>query len=266
MNDASAIPAAAATPPTPSTPDSGTLKKKFLLLVVFAVATHLALIYLFGAKKNFTPRPPAKVPQIQLANAADQLIELDNPALFALPNARDFSAIVWQKNSIIATPSFRYREEPRWLTLAPKNLGAAFAQFIQTNRFGNFTPDFKPLPQFAVLTGSGASALPQRTTLEISGTLAARKLLSAPALPALLLNDIIAPSTVQVLVDRSGNVLSAVLLPLENFIEAAGRTSPGDTNAATIARGLRFAPAPQPTIGEIIFRWQTVPFPTTNPP
>ncbi len=266
MNDASAIPSAAAPPPAPTTPDGGTLKKKFLLLVVFTIVTHLALIYLFGAKKNFTPRPVANVPQLQLAHAAEELIDLDNPALFAVPNARDFSAAVWQKNPTVTPPLFRYREDPRWLPLAPKNLGVAFAQFMQTNRFGDFAPSFKPPPQFAVLVSSGASALPQRTTLEISGALAARKLLSAPALPALPLNDIIAPSTVQVLVDRSGNVFSAVLLPLDNLLEAAAHTERGDTNAVAIARGLRFAPAPQPTIGEIVFRWQTVPFPTANPP
>ena len=266
MNEASANPSAAAPPPAPSTPDNGSRQKKFLLLVAFAVATHLALIYLFGAKKKFTPRPVANVPQLQLANAAEELIELDNPTLFALPNARDFSSSVWQKNSVITPPSFRYREAPRWLQLAPENLGAAFAQFMQTNRFGNFRNDFKPPPQFAVLTSSGASALPQKTTLEISGALATRKLLSAPALPALLLNDIIAPSTVQVLVDRSGNVFSAVLLPPENSIEAAGRVGHGDTNAVAITLGLRFAPATQQSLGEIIFRWQTVPFLTTNTP
>ncbi len=266
MNDARAIPAAATPPPAPSTPDTGALKKKFRLLVVFAVATHLALIYLFGAKKNFTPRPVTNVPQLQLADAAEELIELDNPALFALPNARDFSSAIWQKNSVITPPSFRYREAPRWLPLAPENLGAAFAQFMQTNRFGDFAADFKPPPQFAVLTGGGGSGLPPKTTLEIYGALAARKLLSAPALPALPLNDIIAPSTVQVLVDTRGHVFSAVLLPLENSFEAAGHTERGDTNAVAIALGLRFAPATQPSLGEIIFRWQTTPLTTTNTP
>ena len=260
MNDATASPTADAPQ------NSGALQKKFQLLIAFALLAHVALIVLFGTKKNFQPRPVTNVPQIQLANAADELIALDNPALFALPNARDFSSAVWQKNPVIAPPSFRYREAPRWLPLAPNNLGAAFAQFMQTNRFGDFTPDFKPPPQFAVLTSSGASALPQRTTLEIIGALAARKLLSAPALPALLLNDIIAPSTVQVLVDKSGNIFSAVLLPLENSIEAAGRGGLGDTNAVAIARGLRFAPATQPALGEIIFRWQTTPLTTTNEP
>lgn len=260
MNDATASPSADAPQP------SGALQKKFLLLVAFALAAHIALVCLFGTKKNFAPLPVTNVPQIQLANAGDEWIELNNPALFALPNARDFSSAVWQKNPVIAPPSFRYREEPRWLPLTPETLGAAFAQFMQTNGFGNFRNDFKPPPQFAVLTLDVDSALPQRTVLEISGALAARKLLSAPSLPTLALNDVIAPSKVQVLVDQHGNVHSAVLLPLENPLEAAGHAERGDTNAVAIARGLRFAPAPLPTIGEIIFRWQTIPMNTTNAP
>ena len=260
MNDAPASPTADAPQ------NSGALQKKFLRLVAFAIATHVALIFLFGTKKKIQPRPVTNVPQIQLANTADELIALDNPALFALPNARDFSAAVWQKNPVITPPSFRYREEPRWLPLAPNNLGAAFTQFLQTNRFGDFTPDFKPPPQFAVLTLGADSALPQRTTLEISGALAARKLLSSPALPTLVLNDVIAPSAVQVLVNPAGHVVSAVLLPLENSIEAAGRAERGDTNAVAIALGLRFTPAPKLSLGEIIFRWQTIPLLTTNPP
>jgi hypothetical protein len=260
MNDASASPSVEAQA-SPSRQ-----QKKFLLLVTFALATHLALIFLFGSTKNNSPRPVTNVPQLQLANAGDELIELDNPALFALPNARDFSSTIWQKNKDVAQPSFRYREEPRWLPLAPENLGAAFGRFMQTNRFGIFHNDFKPSPQFAVLTSGSDPAFPQRTTLEISGTLAARKLLSVPALPTLPLNDVIAPSKVQVLVDKSGNVLSTVLLPLENFSETINYTERGDTNAVAIARSLRFAPAPQPTLGEIIFRWHTVPLTTTNAP
>ncbi len=260
MNDASASPTLEAPP------SSGALQKKFLLLVAFAVATHVSLVFLFGTKKEIAPLPATNVPQLQLAEAGDELLELDNPALFALPNARDFSAAVWQKNPAVPLPSFRYHEEPRWLPLASENLGAAFAQFLQTNRFGNFTPDLKPAPQFAELLPVADDALPQRTTLEISGALAQRKLLSAPALPVLPLNDVPAPSTVQVLVNPAGHVASAVLLPPQNVAEAAGRAAAGDTNAVAIALGLRFAPAPQPAFGEIIFHWHTTPLTTTNSP
>jgi hypothetical protein len=109
------------------------------------------------------------------------------------------------------------------------------------------------------------SALPKNSTLQISGALARRKLLAAPALPSLALNDVIAPSKVQVLVNESGYVVSAVLLPTDNLLEAASLTK-GDTNAVPLACRLKFAPAPQSTFGEIIFHWHTTPLTLTNPP
>jgi hypothetical protein len=258
MNDASAS-------PTLDAPqNSGGLQKRFLLLVALAIAAHAALVFLFGATKPIAPRITANVPQLQFANNADELMELDNPTLFALPNARDFSSAVWQKNPGITQPSFRYREEPRWLPLAPENLGAVFAQFVRTNQFGNFSPDFKPAPLFANPAVDLAADLPQNSTLQISGKLAQRKLLASPALPSLPLNDVIAPSKVQLLVDKVGNVASAVLLTSENSAEAASRAEVGDTNAVAFSLKLKFSPAPEITSGEVIFHWHTIPLNTTN--
>ncbi len=262
MNDAAASHALPAEPPAA---DGETSRKKFILLIAFALATHVALIFLFGTKKQMAARPVTNVPQLQLGNAADELLELNNPALFALPNPRDFSAAVWQHSPTIAQPAFRHAEAPRYLE-QPGNLGAAFAQFMQTNRFGNFALNFKPAPQFAEPVAGVEPALPKNSTLEISGALAQRKLLASPALPSLPLNDIIAPSKIQVLVNPAGTVSSAVLLAGDNLFETAGRTDSGDTNAVRLARQLKFARAPQPTFGEIIFHWHTVPLTTTNAP
>jgi hypothetical protein len=70
---------------------------------------------------------------------------------------------------------------------------------------------------------------------------------------------VITASKVQVLVDMAGNVVSAILLPVDNALEAAAQAEIGNTNALAIARAARFAPAPQLTFGEIIFNWHTVP-------
>jgi hypothetical protein len=260
MNDVSA------SPPLDAPQNSGGLQKKFLLLVVLAIAAHLTLIFVFGAKKQIAPRPPVNVPQLQFANNADELVELDNPALFALPNAHDFSSAIWQSPPGLAQPRFRYHEEPRWLPLAPENLGATFAQFVQTNQFGRFSLDFKPGPLFATPAADLTADLPRSSTLNIAGELARRKLISSPALLSLPLNDIIAPSKVQLMVDRIGNVVSAVLLPPENSIEAAGRDSTADTNAVALALKFKFSPGPELTAGVAIFHWYTIPVISTNPP
>jgi len=253
--------------PAPPPSDAGWSRKKILLLIALAVIAHLALIFAFGAKKQFVPKPPADVPRLEFANRGDELVELDNPALFALPNPRDFAAAIWQRAPVIKSPSFRWKAAPGELAQpAPDTLGVAFNGFMQTNQFGDFQLDFKPPPLFVELTTPSNSALPQTSLLQISGALARRTLLAKPALPSLDWPDVIAPSKVQVLVDQTGNVVSAVLLPADNALEAAGRSVKGDTNAVALARSLKFAPAPQLAFGEITFYWHTIPLTATNAP
>ena len=254
-------------PATPSPESEGWSRKKMLGLIALAMAAHVALIFVFGTKKQIIPRAVTEVPRLQLAIRADELLELDNPALFALPNPRDFAAAIWQQAPTNRTPSFRWQAAPGELALPDaENLGATFAGFMQTNAFGNFQPDFKPAPPFAELVRQIETLLPQQTTLQISGALAGRPLVAQPALPSLDWNDIIAPSRVQVLVDPAGNVISAVLLPPDSDVEAAGRAAKGDTNAVELARRLKFAPAAELAFGEIIFHWHTTPLADTNAP
>ena len=255
-----------ASPPLDAPKNSGGLQKEFFLLVALAIAAHTALIFLFGAKKPIAPRPPINVPQLQFANRADDLLELDNPTLFALPNAHDFSSGIWQTNADVAQPSFRYREAPRWLPLSPENQGATLAHFLQTNQFGGLVLDFKPAPQIATLNPDFTTDLPKNSSLQILGALAQRKLISSPALPSLPLNDILPPSKVQILVNESGTVVSAVLLPPENSLEAAGRVDTGDAKAIAYALQLKFLPAVQPAFGLAVFHWHTIPLNSTNAP
>ena len=247
--------------------DEGWSRKRILFLIALAIAVHIGLIFAFGAKKPFVPKPVTGAPQLQLAQSPDELMELDNPALFALPNPRDFAAAIWQQAPVVPSPSFRWKAAPGELTLPdPGNLGAAFNGFMQTNQFGNFQLDFKPPPLLVELLAPASPALPQSSVLQISGALAQRRLLAKPALPSLEFNDVIAPSKVQVTVDQTGNVISAVLLPADNAIEATGRSSKGDTNAVALALSLKFAPAAQLMFGEVTFYWHTTPLSSTNAP
>jgi hypothetical protein len=260
MNEASADPAVL--------PGKGFSGQKFLFLITLAFAVHLTLIFAFGSKKPPAVRPVENVPHLQLADDADDLVALDNPALFALPNPRDFSSAIWLKTPDVPPPTFRYTEDLRYLAPDVKNLGALFKNFMQTNPPGAFQFHARPNPQWASPVLSGEPALPVNSTLQIRGELAQRPLLRQPVLPSLPFNDIIAPSPVQVLVDPSGNVVSAVLLPSDNPLEALGRADIGDTNALAFALGLRFAPAAEPAFGEVIFNWHIIPIPlaSTNAP
>ena len=242
---------------------------RWLMLIGLVFVAHVVLIYIFGAKITAAPGAAVShggVPQLTLADNSSELIALDDPTLFALPHGNDLAATdEMGKNQ----PSFRWTGPSGELASpAAESLGAVFSRFMETNPFAGVQPDFKPEPELGGpgLSSAIVTALPQNSTLQITGDLAKRQLRGEITLPLLPWNGVIAPSRVQALVDAAGDVVSAVLLPPDNATEAAGRAEKGDTKALQIARALRFAPASRAMFGELVFNWRTVPVATTNAP
>lgn len=232
-------------------------RRRWLTLIALVFAAHVGLIFLFGEKAEIVPRPVTNVPTLKLANDSDELLALNGPTLFALPNLKDFASYVWLKMPDVKQPSFRFTESPRWLPLSAENLGVTFSQFMQTNYFLGYQLNFKPPPELSEPVLPVESALSQNSTLQIGGELAQRKLLNEINPPSLPFNDVILPSKVQALVDTGGNVVSVVLL------ESSGLDT-ADQRALEIARAARFAPATSLTVGQMIFNWRTIPMTTTN--
>jgi len=252
MNDAPAIGLA-----DPKPQGEGWSRKKWLTIIALVFAAHIGLIFLFGEKGEIVPRSVVNAPSLKLANDSDELLALNNPALFALPNPKDFASSIWLKMPDVKQPSFRFTESPRWLPLSAENLGAIFQQFMQTNYFAGYQLNFKPQPKLSEPILPVEPALAQNSTLQVAGGLAQRKLLNEINPPSLPFNDVIAPSKVQALVDAAGNVVSVVLL------ESSGLDA-ADSRALEIARTARFTPAKNLTVGQMIFNWRTIPMTTTN--
>jgi hypothetical protein len=240
----------------------GWSRQRWLTLVALVFTAQVALIFALGEKKFPPPRAVTNVPQFTLADTTNELIALDDPTLFALPHADDFASQMYSN----PLPDFRWKEPPGEMPLAAENLGADFARFIRTNPIVAPLLDFKPEPKLSEPVLPLLPAFAGNSALHIEGELAQRQLLVLVELPSLPYSDVIAPSTVQALVDAAGSVVSAVLLPPDDVVESAGHPDVGDTNALRIARSLRFAPSSRLTVGELVFDWHTVPPPATNPP
>ena len=237
--------------------DEGWSLQRWVLLIVFAFAAHLALISFSAPKRPLTPRPVVNVPQLHLADGNNDLIALTDPTLFALPHAVEFDAFVGLHLNTFVQQTFRWTEPPPFLPISPATLGANFAGYMQTNRFSAATLDFKPEPQFALAFEKLESVLPQASTLQIFGEITHRRMLNQIDVPSLPYNDVIKPSRVQALVDENGNVVSDALLGSSEYAAA-------DQKALELARKARFAPEPGLMFGEMIFNWHTVA--TTNAP
>ena len=241
----------------------GWSRAKLIFFIALVLVAHVALIFIFGNRKPVVPRAVSGGPQLQLADAANELIALDDPTLFALPHANDFATAFWQHPPVIPPPPFDWTEAPRYLPIAVQNLGAVFNAFIQTNPPVKFVLDFKP-PPFAAFLPPAISPPPPTSTLQFTGELAQRRWLNPFQLPSLAFDDVIAASRVQVLVDAAGKVVSTVLLPAENSAEALGHWEDADQRALALARSIHFAPAAQLSLGELIFNWRTLPTATNS--
>jgi hypothetical protein len=240
--------------------------KKLLLVIVLAFATQVAFVFLLGTKTTVPPRPVRNVPVFQLAHHADEFVRLTDPTLFALPDPDDLAAAGSPVSPDLLNPAFHYTEPPAFLAApAAATLGAAFNAFMQTNRGPAFTPSFKPEPQRLAPEAGIVTALPQSSAWHVVGDLAGRPIVNPITVPSLAVNDIIAPSRVQVLVEQDGHVASAVLLDSSEYDDTDHYT-PADQQALDLARTLRFAPADRLMFGRIIFDWHTVPVANTNAP
>jgi hypothetical protein len=236
----------------------------FMAILVFLL--HLCLVIVFGAKKPNPVRAVTRVPSLRLASADDEFIALNDPTLFALPHLNDFIAAIWMQTPRLAPPVFHWTEPPRWLPLAPEHLGLAFGQFMRTNPIATETTDFKPAPRFSEPEQPIPLVISDQSTLHLRGALARRPLLTPLALNHWPNADVIVPSKVQVLVDPLGRVISAILLPSDYEFESVTHDDNADQKALELARSARFAPAPQLTVGQMIFNWRAVPVPATNAP
>jgi hypothetical protein len=239
---------------------------RWLTLVALIYAAHVILLFVFGARKEIVPRPAKDVPTLELADETGEWLVLNDPTLFALPHPRDFASAIRMQPPVLVPPSFHWTEPPGDLPLSARGLGSVFDEFMQTNRFAGIELQLKPPLKLSTPALPIEPVLAQSSTLLIQGDAARRPLLNQIDVPSLPYNDVIAPSKVQVVVDAAGNVVSAVLLPSDNPVEAAGHYDVADRRALEIARTARFAPAPHLTLGRLIFNWHTVPMTGTNEP
>jgi hypothetical protein len=240
------------------------MRGRWLTLIALVFAAHVALLFIFGGRKQIVPRAVTNVPTLKLADNSSEWLALNDPTLFALPHPRDFATASQVQTPVLKQPSFRWTEPPGELTLSAQDLGMVFNEFMQTNHFASFELQFKPPLKLSAPGLPIEPALAQNSTLRVEGELAQRQLPSPINLTNWPYANVIAPSKVQVLVDMAGNVVSTVLLPPDSGFTAADQYEKADQRALELARAARFAPSSRLTVGRMIFNWHTVPPPQSR--
>ena len=259
----------------------------WLAIVAIVFLGHVVLIFIFGARKPAPSTPVKNVPVLTLVGESSAgWVGLKNATLYALPDRSGFAGIMWMTIPPLGFHKRDLTEDPRWLAatdpLPVNQLGSAFHHFVQTNHFGNVHLDLNLPPVSVAPAVSAQLPFARGSTLEIEGEVAKRGLPGTMKLPSWPFADAIAPSVVQVVVDAGGRVVSAVLLPPENYSETPYLEAPpvrdadADQYAVGLARSAQFAPlasgagsvesnpAMHLSVGLLIFNWQAVPLTTTN--
>jgi len=248
-------------------------RRRWLLLIGLIFSGQVALIFLLGEHSPARARTRGPAPAFRLASPrAAEFLALEDPTLFALPHRQGFSGRAWLHVFSQKLPSFEWSEQPQWLPLPVAQLGQTFNRFMETNQ-----PGLGPVLAIAeselmVPEISPGSVLREESALRLSGSLAARRLLTPLALKSWPNADVLTNTVVHVLVDGSGQTFSPkVLLPGSGSKEA-------DQYALEQAKAARFDsilptgpqsvtnPPARLTSGEMIFEWHTLPLPGTKPP
>ncbi len=241
-------------------------------IVALIFAAQLGLIFWLGDRDAIKVRPAASAPVIRLAGKGHaDLLFLDDPTLFALPNRRGFSGLSWLTVPKLPTYFFTWSESPQWLSASPPHFRAMAGQSVETNATALPLTFSRPEPAVMTVKSLPTSGAMDHSTLRLEGGLASFKLKSPIALASQPAADLLASTEVQVVVDSAGRLMSLpVLLAKSGSVVA-------DKEALRLAATASFEPlvieGPKPgagrssdklTWGRMIFEWRTVPLPATN--
>jgi hypothetical protein len=238
--------------------------------LIFVV--QIGLIYWLGSRTPIRPLPPSATLTLHLGGLASaELQALTDPTLFTLPHPEGLVGPVWRG---VPRPEFRpfqWSAPTDRLPQASDRLSAGFNQLFETNEFPGLQipalieasptlPALRPLPVSS-----------DQSVAELEDSLVRRRLLAPLELKSWPNPDILANSVVRVGVDAAGRPVSVTLLSGSGVAEAdqyaldrawAARFEPFSRNPAETGR----KPATGLTWGRMIFRWHTVPMPSTNAP
>lgn len=258
---------------SPQTGSGAIRRVKWWGIVGVVFAGQLGAIFWFGQNG-----PRLATPRISEVNlrwiqpAPEPLSSLLDPTLFALPHRQSFSGPAWMNAISLATNTFSWSEDPRYLDYPQTRADSTFHDLTPTNGFSLVeaiaSAGVEPrLPQI-----SSTKPSREQSTWRLAGDLAGRRLLTPLHLTSQSSDDLLTNTVIQLVVDARGWPVSEAMLP------PGSGSKDADQEALALAATTRFEPlrgddsrpSQRPlnglSWGELIFEWHTIPVPPTNAP
>jgi len=242
--------------------------RRWVVTTTTLLSAQLLLVFLLSAKPT-APRPqPPGSPVFALAGGgalgslAGELAELADPTLFASAHPGGFSGPGWLRVPAPRHALAERRPPARFLGSREGLLPTPGEGMGQPYHFVRHLQDYRAPAPPAVRRGDPP---PARSMVEVSESLLPRLAGEVPPLAPRRHSDVLSPTVVQLTLGQDGRIFSLIPLQSSGLKQA-------DHEALTLARGLRFRPAPPApegparefTSGQLIFYWHAIELGETN--
>ncbi len=247
-------------------------RSRWIGMIAFVLGVEFLLVFGLSEHRSSASRAVPAKPVITLILNPEVDVRLQHlegvrdSTLFALVNQHGFSGDAWLKTTPREFHAAEWNEPPQLLGADVNQLGFVPAGARSTITTAAPIITGKSVPH---LRAKSVPLLPltRQTTLTREGDLARRSIKLAPPLPALPAADVLLPTTIEVMVNREGDLISARLISGPGVKSAAQKLA--DLRALELARAIRFesvtvadeiARSGKPGLawGRIIFHWHTI--------
>lgn len=223
-------------------------------MAVGLTALQAAIIFTLSDRSKVQAVPHRSVPKVRVATGDLSGLFAD-PRLLALPTAQGFAGIGWRIAGDPKPVAQDWTEPMPWLGQSETGLARTLLAAPAVGIGRGVTAD-KPSPQLAA-NALPALPLAQSTIVRLASSNPPWEWIEPLVAPSITHSNILSETVVQITVDRSGQVFSAVVL------ESSGLRS-ADQLALALARSARFrvthsgGEAEEWARGRLIFEWHTV--------
>ena len=233
---------------------------KWIAVVFLVFALQVAFMIAASQKQVHVRHVYPSEPRVALATSVQpnerELLELENPFLFAGASRNGFSGDAWLRKPGWTAPIPSTNTDSHFLRLAEaRNLAIQHSveqpfSFVEGRR-----PRAQlPLPEVT------SAPISQTSELKLSD-FKNRHLANTLTLPVQFHSDVLKNSVVETMIDRDGLVISARLIGSSGSPRA-------DAEALALAGRARFSPLSSgeslPEVGKLIFQWFTLHLSDTN--
>ncbi len=251
-------------------------KRRMAATTLAILATQILVIWLLSERPQSNALATVTRPALHLLEHNGRGVNLltdeftVDPTFHALPSPKSFSGSAWLRPNGVQFDLPVAGAEPRWLAPQTTAWGFDLANLLRTNSSQSQAELTLPHPPLTAVQVPETVFKPA-SRLRIEGQLAKRSVATMPEIPALPSVTLLPSTSIEITVNRDGNVVTAHFVEASPvaFLETRADQRRAAQAALRLARLLTFSPLPradtqtdpfsQLETGRLVIHWQIEP-------